>query len=102
MAEPKGKDINTRMILTIGIVSAILVLGVIIPGLQAMLAAVTNRFTERTVVEQAHNELVTHRLEERSKINDYRYIDRENDVVAIPIERAMDLYAQRMAENSDR
>jgi hypothetical protein len=89
-----GFDLNAPLILVIGLAGAIW-LFVAVVGLEALSYSLENRLIEKNVVNQPVRELQQHRLEEESRIRQYGYIDRENGVVSIPIDRAISLYARR-------
>ena len=64
---------------------------VIIVGLEALYHRTLQADVERSFAAApppAHQRLATEQLE---RLNGYRWVDRENGVVSIPIERAMDL-----------
>jgi cell division protein FtsB len=59
-------DLNTRMILTLGLVSAIILFGIVIPGLKALLAVVEDAQRQRSVQDPALVEYEQHLAEEHA------------------------------------
>ena len=86
-------DLNTPLITTIGIVSAVL-LFVIIVVLQAWFAQAQREEFRRKVVDVRATEAADAWAEQEGRLAGYRWVDRERGVVAIPIERAMELVAR--------
>ena len=64
---------------------------VIVVFLQALFYRAETAEYERKVVNESPKKLRSARAEQSTLLNEYRWIDRENGVVAIPIERAMEL-----------
>lgn len=63
---------------------------IIAPGVQPL-----ERFSKPNLELDAHTDLVAFRSRENSELENYGWIDRKSGVVRIPIDRAMDLLAQR-------
>lgn len=93
MAESRWSDMNTPLVVTIGLIGAILLFGVAVPGLQALAITLENQHQAR----QEGGQSAIDRTEQvrRIRTNTPRWIDQPNGVVAIDIERAMRLYAER-------
>jgi len=83
-------DPNTPVTLVVGVVSAILLV-IVVVLLQAYYFYSEQRESERKVVAVVPEELAQARAEQVGQLNSYRWIDEEAGVVAIPIERAMEL-----------
>ncbi|MGE5612450.1 MAG: hypothetical protein ACM359_24595 [Bacillota bacterium] len=85
-------DINFPAIVTIGAVSVCLLL-VIILGVQALFMS-----QEQAEMDQYNNNPVLSlenlKLEQQVRLNSYRWIDREKQTVAIPIDQAMRIMAE--------
>jgi hypothetical protein len=71
---------------------------VIIVGLQALFL---NFQSEQEAKQNTVTSATSLLAEQRAKINRYGWLDRENGVVAIPIDRAIELTAQEMRRDSD-
>ncbi len=93
--KPRWMDLNTRLILTIGLCGAIIVFGLVIPGLKALLATIEGNFQEAEVFSRESRELIAHRADDQMRIASYSWVDQEKGIVQIPIDRAMQLYVQR-------
>jgi hypothetical protein len=82
-----NQEVNAAQIITIGAVSGLLLI-VIIIGLQAWFLSAEQRelaqYQDRPVMAVENL-----RLDQEMKINGYRWVDREKQIVAIPIEEAM-------------
>ena len=78
---------------TVGIAGSILLV-VIIVALVAMYEQVSRREFERKVVAEAPQELRSVRVDQLQQLSTYRWQDRRAGVVAIPIERAMELVVE--------
>jgi hypothetical protein len=63
---------------------------IIAPGLQPL-----ERFPKPNLELDPHTDLVALRRREDSELESYGWIDRKSGMVRIPIDRAMDLLAQR-------
>lgn len=66
-------------------------------ALQAFYNYASGRLLEQRVVQVEDTALMQARAEQAEKLTGYRWIDRKAGVVAIPIERAMELVAQEQA-----
>jgi hypothetical protein len=94
MAEKQ--EANVSLLFTIGAAGAILLL-VIIVGVQALYLR-----TEQNELAQYDNAPVVWlsnlRLEQQTKLATYRWIDKDKQVVAIPIDEAMKLYVEKQGQ----
>lgn len=101
MAKPKWMDLNTRMIITVGLVSAILVLGIAIPLCKAGLAVLEAKFAEDHVINVDYP-VVEHKQAEQARIGvdgSYSWVDKEKGIVQIPIDTAIERYVQQQNGN---
>ncbi len=89
------EELNTPVIVTIGIVAAVLIF-VAIVLLQAGFAKLQRDEWQRKVVAPKPEELAAARADQEQQLSGYRWVDRERGVVAIPIERAMELVAREL------
>ena len=92
MAEQQ--KVNTPLIVTIGLVSATIVL-VIIIGLQAWFYEAYGEEVARKADRNANWQLADLRLEQREKISTYKLIDAKSGTVQIPIDRAIGIWLER-------
>ena len=84
------REVPVGPILTIGVIGAVLTL-VIVFLLEALVAAEGRSEHERKVVNQPNRELLRLEADQSELLEAYRWVDREKKVVAIPIERAMEI-----------
>jgi hypothetical protein len=94
-------DPDVPRTLYIAVVSVILVFVVVI-GLQAWFYHVEEAEVLRKQSGQSAPELLRLRAEQLDRLNNYRWADRKNNVVAIPIDRAMQLVVDELAIDSTR
>lgn len=93
--EVGGGDPNTSVTILVFIVSAILVF-VAIVALQALFYTVQDQ-TISQINRGDPRRLTRLRAEQQETLNSYAWKDEQNQVVAIPIERAMDLVVRELA-----
>lgn len=93
MADKDYAKMNTPLIVTIGIVTTILVFGVIVPGVRALLYYTEDAYDYEHRVTVVDKDLDAHRAAEANDLGAYRLVDAEKQIAAIPIDRAMALYA---------
>jgi len=74
----------------IGVVGVVLVF-VTIVGLQAIFYSVEQKEKDRKAAQHGPGQVNRLRATQLEQLHDYRWIDRNNNIVAIPIERAMEL-----------
>ena len=91
MAFKQGE--NAPLIITIGAVSGFLLL-VIVIGLQAWFMSEEQDEMDRKYAGAVNFQLADLRAEQQTKLNTYRWVDRDKQVVAIPIDDAMKLLMQ--------
>lgn len=95
---PKAESydqINAKLILVVLVASAIFFGGVIVPGTMALNYYLERTITEAEVIAPAHDALTSLELDQLSRITRYRWVDQTHGVAAIPIDRAMEIYAAR-------
>lgn len=97
MAKDHWSNLNTPLIVTIGLIGTIIMFGVVVPGLQALVVTMEDNYWRQQRGGQANAELQAHRYEQRQRIttDTPRWIDQGKGVVAISIDRAMTLYAEQ-------
>ncbi len=93
------KGINTGTIALVGFVSTILTF-VIIVGLMGLYNTVESKEYQKKIVERMPDDLRRLRSEQQAAINTYRWVDEQNKVAAIPIDRAMELLAAELSANT--
>lgn len=86
-------DPDAPMTLVIGIAGALLLFALVV-SLQALYGAAERSEFRRKVVEEKPIELQSSRASQLEKLAAYRLVDPVGGVVAIPIERAMDLVVE--------
>jgi len=83
------ENLDTFMVVTVGMLLVILVF-VLILLLQAWFySAQTEEYT-RKVIEPRNEQLASAIADQQTRLHSYRWIDQENGVVGIPVERAME------------
>lgn len=85
-----GSDMNLPVIATIGIVSAVLVF-VIVIGIQAWFFAQQREELAAKSLARQNPVLLDNRVQQLKNLDGYRWVDQNAAVVAIPIERAVQL-----------
>ena len=80
-----------------GIVGAILVF-VVIVGMQATFYYVEQAELYDKVYSQPPEELTRLRATQQERLNSYRWIDEQNRVAAIPIDRATELVVEELSQ----
>ncbi len=91
-------DLNTPKIVLIGIISALLIF-IIIVAVQAWFYHYYEQIYQERVVNQESEELKNLRANQQEILNSYRWIDQDNNTVAIPIDRAMELVLEDQNQN---
>jgi hypothetical protein len=84
------QEVNVPLILTIGIVSGIMLL-VIVIGTQAWFQNEEQSEIAAKAQEFPHAALIELQNGQRVNINSYHWVDKKNDVVTVPIGRAMEV-----------
>lgn len=92
-------DLNTPLIITVGLVGAILVLGVIIPGVKALVYNAENQRLQETSLNQTYPDLTAYQQEETAILQGQAaWVNKEQGVARIDIDTAMRLYAERQGK----
>ena len=84
------REVPVGPILYIGLVGAVLTV-IIVLLLEALVAAEGQAETQRKVIDQPNRELLELEADQSEILDAYRWVDREKGVVAIPVERAMEI-----------
>ena len=87
-------DINVPVVFTTGLISALL-LFVIVVGIQAWFYHELNRENREKVYGQRNEQLEALRDQQEANLTTYRWLDREQGRVAMPIEQAMKIYVRK-------
>jgi len=88
-----GEDIDNYKVAAVGLAGALLI-AVAVLLVQALYLSFQRADTARKYARSAT--LTDYRSEQADKIGRYRWVDQKSGVVAIPIDRAMSLIAERM------
>ena len=92
-------DTNTPMLALVGFVGAILVFALIV-GLQVLYYATAEKEREQKVIEAPTAESDSLIAEQKIKLTQYGWLDRKQNKVAIPIERAMELVVADLQQSA--
>jgi len=87
------EDVDSQLILTIGAVSGFMVIVAVI-GLQAWYMSEERRELDQKYATTANPQLVELRKTEQANLTKYRWIDKDKQVAAVPIDEAMKLLIQ--------
>lgn len=98
---PEERDPRSAMTLVIGAVGVVL-LAVLVILLQALFYRTAEAERWRKVVSQPPQELRQLQAGQLDRINSYRWIDEPNGVVAVPIDRAMELVLEEARSGAPR
>lgn len=91
--------LNVQVIAVVGIVSVLLVM-VAVFSVQAWYYRFEQDLRERTEYRESPRNVERHRALQQQRLNVARYRDPERDLVAIPIDAAMDLYLEERLEST--
>jgi hypothetical protein len=102
-AEPSSRrgigDPNTEWTVVSLVVFGVL-LFVLVVWLQSFYYRVENEELQSKVVAEAPEDLAKVRADEEAQLAGYRWVDQEHGVVAIPIDRAMDLLVKQLGSGA--
>lgn len=98
---PTRDDVNTQAIAMVGLISALLFFAAIIL-LEVMFYRMEAQQRYDKDVSQPFVELTTLVDRQRAKLADYRWVDEKKGMVAIPIDRAMELVVADLSKPGDR
>jgi hypothetical protein len=93
MAETSHTDPSSLWTVVVGVIG-FLIVAIFIIGIQAIFYQTENREIQEKIVSQAPARLTSIRAEQESHLNSYKMIDSNSGVVAIPIDRAMELVVE--------
>src|SRR5689334_8386538 len=88
---------NTPLLITIGAVSGFLLL-VLIIGIQAWFLREVQRETRIKYEDVPAQPVTDLKIEQETKINQYRWVDQKKGTVAIPIDQAMKMIVANHGE----
>lgn len=94
-AYSNGEDMNTPMILLIGLIFAVVTF-VVIFFLQGVFYRMTRTEHQAKVISERPQELLAIQSAQEERLNSYGWVDRATGIVSIPIERAMELELQQL------
>lgn len=90
--EPRDK-MNIPVIITVSLVTAVLVLLSVV-GVQAFFRFEQEKEARVKIIEAPNDDLDQLNNQQLAEIQQYRWVDREKGLAAIPIDRAMAIYAK--------
>jgi len=96
-----GDDVNTPVIALVGFISALLFFAIIILLEVAFYWAEAQQRYEKDV-SQPPLELTTLTHNQQARLAEYRWVDEKKGVVAIPIDRAMELVVADLSAGAKR
>lgn len=97
--QTRWDDPDASLTLVVGIAGALFLFALIV-ALQALYGAAERAEFQRKVVEEKPIELQSLRAAQLERLGGYRSVDPAGGVVAIPIERAMDLVVEENRPSS--
>ena len=97
MHEEPRDEMNIPVIVTVSLVTTVLVLLSVV-GTQAFFRFEQEKINRIRVIEAPNDDLDQLNNQQLAEIQQYRWVDREKGLAAIPIDRAMALYAQEEQE----
>lgn len=92
----KYDDLNVKDIAVAGVASVIIVF-VCIVGAQALFFDFLKKEDVRKIIDSRNATYDTIIAEQKSRLDEYGWIDKEKQIVAIPIERAMQIVVKEEA-----
>lgn len=92
---PPEDDPRASSALIVGMVGMILLLALVIGAIVLYQSAQRQQVTEKVYAPRIH-ELAQIRSEQAANISTYRYVDRQQGLVAIPIDVAIELYVKEV------
>lgn len=91
-----GEDINVTTILTVGVVTALIIVVVVI-ALVGLFNQTAQQEVATKMTAAGYGEQVDLSAEQRGRLGSYGWVDRGAGVVSIPIERAIELAMAKLA-----
>ncbi len=95
----KNDDPDAPMTLAIGALGALAIL-IIVLGVQALYYSAEQSVIEKSVYSAVPEEYRQLRADQEETLHSYRWIDEANNVLGIPIDRAIALTAQELAREA--
>lgn len=92
----KYDDLNVKDIAVAGVASVIIVF-VCIVGAQALFFDYRNREDVKKIIDSRNAEYDSIIVEQKTRLKEYGWIDKEKQIVAIPIEEAMQIVVKEEA-----
>lgn len=90
------REIDAPLTIVSVLVGAILLFAIVL-GLEALYRRVEGDETARKIVAESPEELDSLRASQLEVLHEYRWVDRSKGVVAIPIDRAMEIVERESA-----
>ncbi len=95
------QNINARVLVTVGMVSIILLV-VIFLGVEAWFRSEFHNELQAKMAGDVHWDLASLRLDQQERINRYGWADPQAQTVTIPIDRAIELTAERQSQRVEQ
>jgi hypothetical protein len=92
-------DINTPLVAMVGLVSVLAFVGIIV-GLQGLYLSFERAEIERKVIAVEPIDAKNLLAEQEATLNRTGWLDRDKGIIAIPIERAMELVVKELQETN--
>ena len=93
----KYDDMNTKLVAVVGLISVLAVIGSIV-GIQVLYHNFEQSETERKVIAIEAVDAKNLLAEQEAKLKRAGWLDREKGVIAIPIQRAMELVVEELRD----
>lgn len=97
MAEKDFAKTNTPLIITIGLVTTIVVFGLVVPGVRALWAAKVDAYDQENRVWVESRTLMMHEAKEHNDLTT-EWIDEETGARHIPLTEAQQMIVERSTE----
>ena len=92
-------DVDAPLIAVLGFIGALLVFLLII-GLEVLFYSMERDERERKYIERAPAEFSQLQAQQMARLTEYRYLDPKKGVVAIPVDRAMELVVEELSKDT--
>jgi hypothetical protein len=89
--------VNTPRIAVFGVLSAVGLFGILV-GLQAMYLNMSDAEQNRKDVRSGPNALADQLAVQQTQLHSYHWVDEKKGIVAVPIDRAMDLVVNELRD----
>lgn len=100
ITERAGGDVNMTAIFVVGICAVLLMVNIVL-GLQALVRYAARQQHQVKVVEPANREMQELKTRQMIDLETYRWVDRSEQVVAVPIDIAISAYADQADSRGD-